>query len=123
MPKGGEERKDDDVAPLFVRDAIMREQESTELAVDGGWKRDHNGFARRGDGRLRCSLPGSGGRSAGDLAFVTATPIATRRIIAWFTHPLLNPASLPKPGPACAAAAAPASVHFRGPTAGIDGNH
>jgi hypothetical protein len=119
MPKGGEERKDDDVAPLFVRDAIMREQESTELAVDGGWKRDHNGFARRGDGRLRCSLPGSGGRGAGELAFVTATPIATRRIIARFTHPLLNPASFAQTRPRSRSGGVAGQRSFSQPNRGL----
>src|SRR5262249_48963454 len=38
MPQRGEERKDNSVAPLFVRDAIVGEQESTELAVEAGWK-------------------------------------------------------------------------------------
>src|SRR5262245_39340080 len=58
MPQRGEERKDNSVAPLFVGDAIVGEQESTELAVEAGWKRDQNAFARCSEAGLRRLLPG-----------------------------------------------------------------
>jgi len=84
MPQRGEERKDNGVAPLFVRDAIVGEQESTELAVEAGWKRDQNGFARRSGVSLRCLLPGSDGGAK--LAVATSSVIAIRRVMVWFTH-------------------------------------
>ena len=84
MPQRGEERKDNGVAPLFVRDAIVGEQELTELAVEAGWKRDQNGFARHSGAGLRCLLPGRDG--GGKLAVATSSVIAIRRVMVWFNH-------------------------------------
>jgi hypothetical protein len=48
----GEKVEDEGVAPLFVRDAVMYQQESAELAVEAGWDRDWCGCDRRGGREL-----------------------------------------------------------------------
>jgi hypothetical protein len=97
----------------------MREQESAERAVEAGWKRDQNSCAWRSGAGLFYSLPGSGGRGAGELAYVTATPITTRRIIARFTHPLLNPASFAQTRPRSRSGGVAGQRSFSQPNRGL----